>query len=97
MGTSSERLLIYAIGDGRIEDFPAPDALPLGDHMPAKGFGQNSCTSTHRLVSDGRRTLIEIVGKRDTDPRLTPVNEDSCPKEGKHTYRWTGTGLVEKH
>jgi hypothetical protein len=96
MGTSSERLLIYVIGDGKLENVPPSGELLLGTHRSAKGDEQNSCRSTHRLVRDGRRTLIEIVGKRDTDPGLRPVDDGSCPKEGKQRYRWTGTGLVEK-
>jgi hypothetical protein len=44
----------------------------------------------YRLVRDGGRTVIEIVGKRGNDPNLRPVYDDFCPKDGKHVYRWTG-------
>ncbi len=94
MGSSDEELLIYTIGDGEPTQVAA---LPLEDHLPAKGLGQNSCASTHRLVRDGRRMAIEIVGKRGNDPQLSPVTGNACPQDGRRLYRWDGQDIVEKH
>jgi hypothetical protein len=93
MSSRSEALALYTI-DGEVTE---ATALPLADHVSAKGFVQNSCTSTYRLVREGRRTLIEIIGKRGTDPALTPVFDSSCAKDGRYVYRWTGKDFVEKH
>lgn len=94
MSSSLEELFLYTVGNGEATEAAA---LPLADHVPAKGFDQNSCTSAYRLVRDGGRTVIEIVGKRDSDPNLRPVDDEFCPRVGKHVYRWTGKDLVEKH
>jgi hypothetical protein len=94
MSASSEQLFLYTVGNGEATE---ASALPLADHVPAKGFEQNSCTSAYRLVRDGGRTVIEIVGKRENDPSLTPVYDTACPRDGKHVYRWTGKEFVEKH
>lgn len=91
----TERLSVYTLDTGEPAERPT-GTLPLADHVSAKGFVQNSCTGTYRLVRDGRRTVIEIVGKRGTDPTLTPVVDIACAEDGKHVYRWTGKGFVEQ-
>jgi hypothetical protein len=96
-GATSERLLLYAV-DNLVDNGDARETarLPLANQVSARGFGQNSCAAAYRLVRDGRRTMVEIVGQRDSDPTLTPVFDDSCARDGKHVYRWTGQDFVEK-
>jgi hypothetical protein len=94
MGARSEELLLHTIGNG---EATKANVLPLADHVPPEGFGQNSCTATYRLVRDGRLTVIEIVGRRGNDPKLTPVYDGACARDGKHVYRWSGKDLVENH
>jgi hypothetical protein len=57
--------------------------------------GTNRCGSSYRLVPDGRRTAVEIVGWRDHDPTRDPAPDDYCPKVGRHLYRWNGRYLSE--
>ena len=97
MSSRTEKLSLYTV-DKMIDTEDPRDAatLPLADHVSAKGFVQNSCSATYRLVREGRRTAIEIVGKRGNDPTLTPVIDIACALDGKHVYRWTGKEFVEK-
>ena len=94
MSSRSEELSVYTVDHCEATD---ATTLPLADHVPAKGFGQNSCTSTYHFLRDGRRTLVEIIGKRDNDPTLTPVFDTACAEDGRHVYSWSGKGFVEKH
>jgi hypothetical protein len=89
----SSTISVYTIEHGEPTE---RTGLRLADHVSPKATEQNSCSGTYRLVRDGRLTLIETVGKHGNDPELSPVHDESCAKEGKHLYRWTGEDFVEK-
>jgi hypothetical protein len=55
---------------------------------------QNGCHAASRIVRDHRRSVIEVVGTRGTDPKLSPA-PDRCPLVGRHRYTWDGAHLVE--
>jgi hypothetical protein len=91
MGFGSRRLIVHAIVDG----MPTGDAaLDLDQYGLEKGAEQNGCHATYRIVRDHRRSVIEVVGTRGGDPKLSPTPV-SCPLAGKHRYEWDGSRLVE--
>jgi hypothetical protein len=50
MSSSSEELFLYMVGNGEPTEAAA---LPVADHVPAKGFEQNSCTSATASCETG--------------------------------------------
>ena len=90
-GTGSEHLFVYRVGDGEVRE---AGSLELGMFGLARMAEQNGCRGTWAIVGGpGNVPRVQVVGVREHDKRLAAPPE-TCPLDGTHRYRWTGTGFA---